>query len=62
LNVLVQDDGIGFDATEPTDSLSGRYGVLGMQERAHLLGGELLIYSSPEDGTRLEVNVPVHPR
>jgi len=38
----VADDGVGFDPTTPTAGL----GLVGMRERAHLLGATLHICSS----------------
>ncbi len=53
--VVVEDDGVGFD---PGSSLSGRLGLLGMQERAEMLGGSLAIESRPGAGTTIAVNIP----
>ena len=58
MRLRVEDDGIGFDpATVPR----GRFGLLGMSERARLLGGSLSIESSPGAGTVVETVVPVRP-
>ena len=57
----VEDDGVGFDvasALEPSDTRRG-WGILGMRERATLLGGTLEITSAPDDGTRVRATVPV---
>jgi signal transduction histidine kinase len=59
--VWVEDDGIGFeqvDLSDAPDSLRG-LGLLGMQERLELLGGDLDIESSPGNGTRLHIRMPV---
>jgi signal transduction histidine kinase/PAS domain-containing protein len=59
--VCVEDDGIGFeqvDLSTAPDSLRG-LGLLGMQERLELLGGDLEIASSPGNGTRLHIRMPV---
>jgi two-component system NarL family sensor kinase len=55
VSLIVQDDGRGFDTRRADD---GHYGILGMNERAHLLGGRFRIRSSPGAGTRVEVEVP----
>lgn len=57
LTLTVEDDGVGFDPAEFAQA--GHFGLMGMQERAHLLGGKLLIASSPGDGTRLEAQMPL---
>lgn len=56
VRLLVIDDGCGFDAHNiPKD----RYGLAGISERVHLLGGKLTLQTSPGHGTRLEVEVPL---
>jgi signal transduction histidine kinase len=37
------------------------YGIIGMNERARLLGGALQLSSSPGKGTHIEVTVPLPP-
>lgn len=54
--MVVEDDGLGFDVEAA--SQSGRLGLAGMRERAEMLGGTLLIESSPGSGTTLVVEVP----
>jgi len=53
--VEVDDDGVGF---EPGDRLSG-LGLLGMEERARILGGSMTIDSSPGRGTRIRIELPL---
>jgi two-component system NarL family sensor kinase len=55
----VRDDGSGFDPALRADD---RYGLLGMEERARLAGGELRIASRPGAGTLVEVIVPAASR
>ncbi|HEY6072002.1 MAG TPA: sensor histidine kinase, partial [Anaerolineales bacterium] len=54
--VIVEDDGKGFDPG--LDRGSGHLGLLGMQERAEMLGGVLTVESLPGKGTTLFVEVP----
>jgi PAS domain S-box-containing protein len=58
--VAIEDDGVGFDMVALTLSPdSGRgLGLLGMQERVALLGGEFTIDSAPGHGTRISIAVP----
>lgn len=58
---LVEDDGTGFDyASVTVHTESGRgLGLIGMQERASLLGGEVNVDSAPGRGTRLHVRLPL---
>jgi two-component system NarL family sensor kinase len=56
VRLRVEDDGVGFD---PTALPPDRFGVVGMGERARLLGGALTIETSPGRGTAIEVVVPL---
>jgi signal transduction histidine kinase len=59
LRLLIQDDGSGFDPPERLSDLvqEGHYGLMGMQERARLVGARLTIRSGDE-GTLVEVRLP----
>lgn len=58
LCVEVRDDGRGFD---PAAVAAGHYGLLGLQERARLLGGECRVQSAPGQGTLLRWCIPLNP-
>ena len=49
LVLLIHDNGRGFDQADP--SLSKSLGLLGMRERAAILGGQVNISSAPGKGT-----------
>ena len=56
LQLSVRDNGRGFHTeTAP----AGRYGLIGISERVHLLGGKLDLQSSPNQGTDLSVSIPL---
>ncbi|MFP5362998.1 MAG: GAF domain-containing protein [Thermoleophilia bacterium] len=55
IHIAVTDDGAGFDPTERTDG----FGLLGIRERADLLGGTVSIDSAPGEGTTLSAALPV---
>jgi two-component system sensor histidine kinase DegS len=61
ITISVQDDGIGFQPRSLAEhpATASRLGLLGMQERARLLGGTLAIDSTPGRGTKVIVSVPV---
>lgn len=61
LHVVIADDGRGFDARGRADAVGGRggLGLLGIRERAAMLGGSLLIESAPDAGTTLFVRLPI---
>jgi signal transduction histidine kinase len=56
LVMIVEDDGEGFDADLTLGP--GHLGMVGMRERAEMLGGTLLVESSPGSGTTVVVEVP----
>ena len=56
VQLAVEDDGRGFD---PENVREDRYGLIGLNERAHLLGGSFAIESTPDRGTRLEIHIPL---
>ena len=67
IQLEVTDDGVGFSVPKsPTDfAPSGHFGLLGMRERADLIGARLEVESEAGRGTRLIVHVPFpsrHPR
>jgi signal transduction histidine kinase len=58
----VEDNGAGFDTDEAMKKKSGKptaWGLMGMTERASLVGGTCNIFSNPGKGTLIEVNVPI---
>ncbi|MBS2040659.1 sensor histidine kinase [bacterium] len=54
LELLVQDDGVGFDPNRPGPG----FGLQGLQERVLLAGGRLDVRSQPGQGTCLKVCFP----
>jgi len=60
IQVMVRDDGVGFKTQDDFEALArhGHFGLLGMQERAQLLKGNLQIHSSPGMGTSVIIIVP----
>jgi signal transduction histidine kinase len=61
VRLRVEDNGSGFDLASLRNSARPSWGLLGMEERAHLLGGTMKVTSSPGKGTAIEVTVP-YPR
>lgn len=63
IELMVEDDGTGFSPTMIADrgtSAGGRgLGLLGMEERARLLGGTFSISSRADEGTTVNVTVPL---
>lgn len=61
LRVQVRDDGRGYEMPKsPAEfAASGHYGLLGIQERAELIGARLAIQSAPGKGTILTINLPL---
>lgn len=60
LVLTVQDNGVGFSL--PTVQREGSHGLMGIRERAFMLGGHLEIGNSPMGGGQLRVRVPLSGR
>lgn len=58
---VVEDDGVGFDLEQVGASADERahLGLVGLRERAELLGGRLTIESAPQAGTSLFIELPL---
>ena len=59
VSLIVEDDGVGFDADGRGSVAEGKLGLLGMQERVTLAGGTLEIESTPGAGTTVFVRIPL---
>lgn len=59
INLQIIDNGKGLPANFSLEGISGR-GLIGLKNRASIMGGELLIHSHPEKGTILEFEIPIH--
>ena len=61
LEILIQDDGVGFHVAEAqTRAARGQsLGLLGMEERVHLMNGRLTITSAPGQGTGVRIGIPL---
>ncbi|MBN1368175.1 MAG: PAS domain S-box protein [Dehalococcoidales bacterium] len=62
INITINDNGKGFNMPDNLGELpyGGKLGLIGMQERAQLLGGTLNIYTTPGRGTTIAVKVPLY--
>jgi two-component system NarL family sensor kinase len=56
VRLRIEDDGTGFN---PSKVPPGRFGLIGMSERARLLSGTLTVESTPHRGTAIDVIVPL---
>lgn len=61
--VEVADDGQGFDPSSVKEKALQLHhiGLLGMQERAELIGGSTEVISEPGSGTKIVISVPCNP-
>jgi len=62
LVVSVEDDGVGFDTTGAGIGFTsqGGLGLFSVRERLSALGGEFRMESTPGDGTRAVIRMPIH--
>jgi PAS domain S-box-containing protein len=58
--ITVHDNGEGFKLPDKIGDLArdGKLGLAGMQERAQLIGGVLMVQSKPGEGTSITVEIP----
>lgn len=59
VEVVVEDNGIGFEPAALGRAGFPRFGLATMRERAEAIGGALEILSAPGRGTRVVVSVPI---
>jgi signal transduction histidine kinase len=61
VRMSIRDNGIGFKAPTLTEhpATASKLGLIGMHERARLLGGLLLLDTAPGRGTTVTVDVPL---
>lgn len=63
LAIMVSDQGQGFDVETLSEERrnptgEGRFGVIGMEERARIIGASITIASEPGKGTRVNIKMP----
>lgn len=58
VSLVVEDDGLGFDVLAAEHGTQLSLGLMGMKERAALVGGEFSIDSQPGKGTTVRVIIP----
>lgn len=59
VELIVTDAGGGFDVDSAFRAYTGRWGLLGMRERAHRVGGTLTVESTSGQGTTVRLEVPL---
>lgn len=61
IHIVIEDNGKGFQVPRSPSAFApgGHFGLLGVFERADLIGGEVQVESSPGKGTRLVVSAPI---
>jgi len=56
IHVLIRDQGCGFDLAKVDNK---RHGLFGIRERAQVLGGTVEIKSEPDQGTQIQLDLPL---
>jgi len=54
IQLTLSDNGMGFEMSAP----AAGFGLRGMQERVHLLNGQITIDSAPGQGTTIQITIP----
>lgn len=58
LHISIADNGVGMPSQLPRGGSGYHQGLLGLLERAELLGGHVSVESEPGRGTRLDIAIP----
>lgn len=58
-HLTISDNGRGFDLAAARQNPQASFGLLSMQERAESLSGRLTIETQPQQGTHVELTVPI---
>ncbi len=60
LRMQIQDNGMGFEIPKSPAEFApqGHFGLLGIHERAELIGAHLAVSSTPNEGTTLTITLP----
>jgi len=59
VTVSIRDNGRGFSPQEPRKA--GSFGLVGVRERAYLIGGDVTITSAHGQGTSIDLRLPITP-
>ena len=57
IDLCISDEGVGFEPASQEENFG--LGLISMQERLRLIGGQLLVESEPSHGTRIRVHIPL---
>jgi signal transduction histidine kinase len=58
VSLIVEDDGVGFEVEKTQGGKGGGFGLIGMRERAALVGGTVEVESRSGGGTTVYVRIP----
>lgn len=61
IRIMIFDDGLGFDSEKQMapGNATSHFGMSGMEMRAKLLGGNFSVNSSPDTGTKVQLELPL---
>jgi signal transduction histidine kinase len=59
VRLVIRDNGKGFEPAAASPTVAGDgFGLMGMTERARMMGGDLTVESAPGKGTTVTIVVP----
>ena len=59
IDMIIKDNGTGFEAADLENSPPGYHGLSIVKERAETMGGDFNISTAPGEGTALMVSLPI---
>lgn len=60
VTLLIEDDGVGFDYDSIQKDQNNCLGLLGIKERAALVGGDFAVESMSGNGTSIRIRIPIN--
>jgi ligand-binding sensor domain-containing protein/two-component sensor histidine kinase len=60
LTMQIEDNGVGLSSDLATSTPEGHFGLIGMRERTHAIGGTFAVNSVPGEGTKISVELPLN--
>jgi signal transduction histidine kinase len=59
VEIMIADNGSGFEHAEAPGQADGHFGLQGMRERTKRLGGRIELDTTPGNGTTIHVRIPL---
>lgn len=58
IQLILQDNGVGFDVSQVQNNANRSFGLLNIEERIKMMNGQLIFETAPGQGTKFIINLP----